>query len=263
MNNSTLSLSVILISFIFPFTNASDLEAAEKIVVTYKDGKKEDAELVSYDRETLVLRLKVGSNKLDMKVPWLKVEELSNGLTHALVMKKWWEKNKDKLCGDCEGKGITNCAACDGKGKAAKGLIPCKTCKGTGEQNCQEKGCEKGKADCPEPCLKLSQGEWVKGDLDLRWRKFPFTGGARFYSERNCGDVIKYKDGKPLNLGKCKNCGGTTKIDCTTCEGDGIAPCADCLGKKKVKAPGSAEACMFCKAGKITCPTCKGKGLKL
>jgi hypothetical protein len=40
------------------------------------------------------------------------------------------------------------------------------------------------------------------------------------------------QDGKPTDIGKCKICGGTTKVTCSVCKGTGKVTCPICNGKK-------------------------------
>lgn len=50
------------------------------------------------------------------------------------------------------------------------------------------------------------------------------------------GEVIAYQNGKPVNVGPCKICGGTTKVACNVCKGTGKNVCDICLGKKFIPA---------------------------
>lgn len=234
---------------------------AEDVIVTYKDGRKEKGELVSADTEKVVVRVSLGGNKLDMKIPWDRIEKLDNGLTRETVEQKWREQNKDKLCGVCNGQKKTTCATCNGAGVLAKNTVDCKACAASGKAACTAKGCTQGKADCPGKCLKLSEGKWTKGREDLRWQRFDFAGGYMEWSERHLGEVIETKDGKPVNTGKCATCGGTTKVDCKACAGQGRMECAGCKGAGKVP-DGVAPKCADCKTGKRDCAACKGSGLK-
>ena len=54
---------------------------------------------------------------------------------------------------------------------------------------------------------------------------------------------------------KCPRCGGSTRIDCTTCE-NGKTDCGVCIGGKT-----GGSTCRFCKGeGVMPCEVCKGKG---
>jgi hypothetical protein len=54
------------------------------------------------------------------------------------------------------------------------------------------------------------------------------------WSEHHLGEVIATQDGKPANIGKCKICGGSTKVTCSVCKGTGKVTCPICKGKKSI-----------------------------
>jgi hypothetical protein len=56
------------------------------------------------------------------------------------------------------------------------------------------------------------------------------------WSEHHLGEVIVMQDGKPTNIGKCKICGGTGKVNCSVCKGTGKVTCPVCNGKKFIPA---------------------------
>ena len=115
-------------------------------------------------------------------------------------------------------RGQKTCFACDGKGKAA----------------CPAPGCQHGETDCPAPCLKLSQGKWehleVAGHSPTElWQKITYGGGKyKNWDQSHVGEVIEMRNGEPVNIGKCKTCGGSTKAKCATCGGTGESPCETC-----------------------------------
>jgi hypothetical protein len=97
--------------------------------------------------------------------------------------------------------------------------------------------------DCPGPCLKLSKGLWKHTDIhgklsDVLWQEFTSADGrwTMAWSEHHLGEVIVMQDGKPANIGKCKICGGTTKVTCPVCKGTGKETCPICQGKKFIPA---------------------------
>jgi len=115
------------------------------------------------------------------------------------------------------------CFACDGKG-----TLGCKA------------GCASGKVECTGPCLKLTRGKWEHMDVaghpptDL-WQKFPNgQGGYMAWSQAHVGEVIVVRNGKAENIGKCQQCGGTTKMACRVCGGKGQQVCEFCQGTKLV-----------------------------
>ena len=115
----------------------------------------------------------------------------------------------------------------------------CFACKGEGTVACRVPGCVNGQVDCPGPCLKLSKGLWKHTDIhgklsDVLWQYFNSPDGhwTIGWSEHHLGDVIVIQDGKPTDIGKCKICGGTTKVTCSVCKGTGKVTCPICNGKK-------------------------------
>jgi hypothetical protein len=116
----------------------------------------------------------------------------------------------------------------------------CFACNGEGTVPCFVPGCVNGQVDCPGPCLKLSRGVWVHMNMpghdpnDL-WQQFPNLGGrggGHAWNQNHVGEVIAYQNGEPVNIGKCKICGGTGKVKCTVCNGTGKVTCPICNGKK-------------------------------
>lgn len=115
----------------------------------------------------------------------------------------------------------------------------CFACKGEGTVPCRVPGCVNGQVDCPGPCLKLSKGVWKHTDIDgkpsdVLWQFFTSVDGrwTMGWSEHHLGEVIVMQDGKPTDIGKCKVCGGTTKVTCSICKGTGKVTCPICSGKK-------------------------------
>jgi hypothetical protein len=113
----------------------------------------------------------------------------------------------------------------------------CFACDGKGEVRCPN--CIDGMADCPGPCLKLTRGVWshtmADGTYDPSelWTSFRTAdGGTVSYSQAHLGDVIVYQNGEPVDIGKCKICGGTGKVRCEVCKGTGKVVCPICEGKK-------------------------------
>ena len=93
----------------------------------------------------------------------------------------------------------------------------CFECRGQGTVACLVPGCTNGEVDCPGPCLKLSKGAWIHmtvagHDPSELWQKFPNMngqGGYQAWNQTHVGEVIVYKNGVAVNIGKCKVCGGT------------------------------------------------------
>jgi hypothetical protein len=118
----------------------------------------------------------------------------------------------------------------------------CFECQGEGTVPCRVPGCVNGQVDCPESCLKLSHGAWIHLDMPGHgpgelWQEFPNLGGREGYqawSQNHLGEVIAYQNGVAVNIGKCKVCGGTTKVKCDVCKGTGKVTCPICNGKKLI-----------------------------
>lgn len=116
---------------------------------------------------------------------------------------------------------------------------PCFACEGKGMVACRA-GCVAGQAECPGACLRLSRGKWEHLEVaghpptDL-WQKFPDgPDGWTAWTQGHVGEVIVVQNGKAANLGKCKQCGGATKIQCSVCGGKGQQVCEYCTGTKLV-----------------------------
>lgn len=118
----------------------------------------------------------------------------------------------------------------------------CFACEGTGLVKCMAPGCVDGKVDCPGPCLKLDRGEWVHMQVaghpasDV-WQKFHQSDGTWVaYNQGHLGHVIVMENGRAVDSGPCKICGGTGKVPCKVCNGTGKVVCPICGGKKFIPA---------------------------
>ncbi|HEY3323149.1 MAG TPA: hypothetical protein VGP72_22035 [Planctomycetota bacterium] len=227
--------------------------AAESVIVSRKNGKKAFGELLEASGEKLVVRDADGNN---VDIPWADIQKVSNGLTQEKAAEQWRQANADKVCPACQGAKVTVCKKCKGSGQDPSRKVTCPKCNGAGSGRCTAKGCVNGMVDCPNSCLKLSEGKWESRD-GVRWRSFPRPGGWAEWSERHLGEVIAIENGNPVNKGRCPQCDGKTKVKCGTCNGTSEATCAFCKGQKEAPAP-----CPACKEGKLVCDACKGTGLK-
>jgi len=114
----------------------------------------------------------------------------------------------------------------------------CFACSGTGLVKCMTPGCADGMVDCPGPCLKLDRGEWVHLEVSGHpasdvWQKFYQNDGSwEAYNQGHVGHVIVMQNGKAVDSGPCKVCGGTGKVPCSVCQGTGKVVCPICDGKK-------------------------------
>ena len=93
----------------------------------------------------------------------------------------------------------------------------CFACKGEGTVACLVPGCKDGMVDCPGSCLKLSRGAWKHMDVAGHpptdwWITFPTaSGGTMSWNQNHVGDVIEMQNGNPVDIGKCKVCGGSAE----------------------------------------------------
>jgi hypothetical protein len=201
-----------------------------------KPGKKEESEPVS--------------------VPWSEIKRISNGMMQAKFLTEWKAEHRDQLCETCRGDRTILCPTCKGTMHDPASAKDCKTCGGELLVDCKGPTCDKGIIPCPNTCLKLTEGKWVKHDDGKLWRKLP-NGWS--FSDAHVGDLI-FTDPKTKqseDKGKCPTCGGKTTIDCPICHGLAKVPCATCLARKD-----AAECPDHCDKGRVKCTTCEGTGLK-
>lgn len=125
----------------------------------------------------------------------------------------------------------------DSQDQAGK-IKPCPKCNGTGKITCA--ACKNGWAECPGPCLKLSQGNWkhlnIPGqDPSFLWQAFPADDGKLYiWNQTHVGEVIQTQNGVPVDIGKCPICGGLGRVKCSVCNGTGEVVCNLCKGMKVV-----------------------------
>jgi hypothetical protein len=125
----------------------------------------------------------------------------------------------------------------DSQDQAGK-IKPCSKCNGTGKIPCP--ACKNGWAECPGPCLKLSQGVWnhlnIPGqDPGFLWQAFPSDDGKLYiWNQTHVGEVIQTQNGIPVDIGKCPICGGLGRVKCSVCKGTGEVVCNVCKGMKVV-----------------------------
>jgi hypothetical protein len=136
-------------------------------------------------------------------------------------------------------KGKTDAAPAQPEGPKPGEKI-CFACKGTGMVKCMAPGCLNGMVDCPGPCLKLDRGVWVHLDVaghpasDM-WQKFYQSDGSWMaFNQGHVGHVIVLQNGRVVDTGPCKICGGTGKVRCSVCKGTGKVVCPICSGKKYI-----------------------------
>jgi hypothetical protein len=88
--------------------------------------------------------------------------------------------------------------------------------------------------------MRPSRGVWekmvVKGHHpDELWQKYKGAdGNGQAWSAAHYGEVIEMQNGMPINIGKCKVCGGKMQVGCSSCKGSSKAQCTFCRGLKIV-----------------------------
>lgn len=228
----------------------------QRVTVTKVGGKVLSGTLTATDLDGIHVQYGPKAEVLD--IPWSDVKSLSNGMTHAKFVAEWKTEHANQLCDKCHGERFVQCPDCKGTGIDPKQKTECATCKGSGSAGpCPTKGCVDGKIDCPQPCLKLSQGQWKLKNGE-HWREFRGRNGDTYsWSEHHLGELIVTEKGEPVNKGKCPTCNGTGKIGDPVCKGTGHKACPDCKGVGF-----TGPACPTCDHGRVKCQECKGTGLK-
>ena len=197
------------------FTSDGKIETGSG-VWTFRKGGRVDAEFVRRDGTNVILELPNGKNCC---VPAASLSEADRVyLDRASDRPTPRQSSSQKPSSQENGRRI--CVACGGAG-----TVPCRA-----------GGCSGGKLDCPGPCLKLSRGEWVHlnvtgHDPNELWQKFPIANGKYVaWNQGHVGEVIEIQNGQPVNIGRCKICRGTGKVDCSVCKGSGRITCSRCGG---------------------------------
>jgi hypothetical protein len=192
-----------------------------------------------------------------VKVPWSEIKSLSNGMTRARAIDQWKKSHPDDQCETCRGSGKGDCPTCKGTGRDPAAAKACPTCHGEEVVPCKQPKCEAGIIPCPQPCLKLTEGTWVKDDAGLRWRHYASGNGTGKVSEHHLGQIAGYKNGEWITPYDCPVCHKAGKIPCPKCHGTTKAPCATCAAAARAN-PCPAK----CERGQVACRTCVGTGLK-
>ncbi len=130
--------------------------------------------------------------------------------------------------------------------KDGRPLISCPDCQGTGQGPCQASKCLKGLVQCPQPCLKLTVGDWEKlkvkdHDPELVWQVVRKGNTWRAWSQEHVGELIQEVNGELVNTGKCSACAGTTMVACPQCLGSAKGICGICKGIRVLLAPKKTE----------------------
>lgn len=154
----------------------------QRVTVTKVGGKMLSGTLAATDLDGVHLQYGPKAEVLD--IPWSDVKSLSNGMTHDKFVADWKAEHANQLCDKCHGDRFLPCPDCKGTGIDPKQKAECATCKGSGSAGpCPTKGCVDGKIDCPQPCLKLSQGQW-KLQNGMKVREFRGKNNTTLLVER-------------------------------------------------------------------------------
>ena len=229
------------------------------VTITKLDKTVVRGQLTSAEPDQLVLKAP-GAAAEPVTVRWSQIAKVSSGLTQEQAAAQWKAQfTTEQLCGDCDGDRGTACTDCHGTGHDPAKLVDCKDCAGGGLLFCPNKKCDAGQVDCPMPCLKLTEGRWVKKADGKLWRTFAVRGGTKFWSEGHLGELIQSSGGDVQSVGKCPTCSGTTKVDCGDCAGfvHKVCPACHFEGKTGPACPSSG-----CERGLKPCATCGATGLK-
>lgn len=113
---------------------------------------------------------------------------------------------------------------------------PCFQCNGTGKMKCPVASCKDGQSDCPAPCIKLSQGVWVKRpdlhrpDPNELMQLITVEGHKVWVSSHHEGVRYVWANGQ-AEMQTCPVCKGTAKATCSVCKGKSFVTCPICDGK--------------------------------
>ena len=239
--------------------------AGPAVSLKYKDGfvfNFLSGLLVGRDMHRVVVRTTALGQLRDVAIPWKDIREY-DGAPVDEAFARFRRENQARLCPACKGGTVVaKCNWCAGTGWTSGEWKPCRTCRGKGHIPCKSPGCKDGHLECPGPCLKLSQGTWIKNYDRKRWRKFPYGDGRYMaFSEDDVGKLVKRVNGVPGLAGPCATCGGTGKVSCGLCNATGKDTCPACNGLKKQPSRRNAKKCPDCKGGVVRCGKCAGTGL--
>lgn len=252
--------------------SAAESEVAEPVgpvgahvLLRYRDGYRLNGiagSLVTRDMRRVVVRATVEGRLRDVAILWKDLRRY-NGRPSGEEFKRFRGENIDRLCPDCKGGTVlTKCDLCAGTGWTSDKFEKCPACGETGLVRCRAPGCRGGYLQCPGPCLKRSEGRWVKNWDGKFWRKFGYGNGqVMAFSEDKVGQLMKRIDGIPRLVGPCPVCGGSGGIPCPACTGTGKETCPRCGGAKKIPSQANAKKCPRCDRGIAPCKRCGDTGL--
>ncbi len=188
---------------------------------------------------------------------WSDIKSISDGLSQRKALDAFEASHKADLCPTCKGERRVFCTVCKGTGHDPAAHKDCKVCNGELLVDCKTPGCKNGEIPCPNLCLRLGVGHWVKHDDGLQWCLFHIGRGTAMYSEHHLGHliVVDRVNMQVNDDGVCPVCGGTTTVTDPACLGTGKMPCPAVI-KGAGPCPGN------CEHGFVVCPDCGGTGLK-
>lgn len=228
-----------------------------RVVILLKDGTNLSGELVEVTPAAVTVRATPKSPPISQ--PWSAIKQVGGGISREAIVQEWRRTQPEKLCGACQGDGVTECTVCGGKGIDPATAKPCEKCDGKGTiGKCRTPRCVDGQIPCPNTCLKPTDFTGAKDADGKRWKNFRAKNGdQKKWSDDHIGELITFEDGTPQNKGKCPRCDGKSVIADPACKGKGQQPCGICKGAGVL-----GPDCSACDAGKTPCKTCDGTGLK-
>lgn len=256
-----LCLGLILPAWLWGETKPAAPKPPPIVTVIQNDGSTVRGTISSIDPRNVVIQPLAKPKETPppaVTISWKEIKSVTNGMTQKRMLAQWKKEHPEQLCETCKGELTVRCDVCKGTMHDPASAKDCKTCGGELLIDCKAPQCDHGKVPCPAPCLKLTQGTWVKKEDGLRWRKLTGSGGyTAEVSEHHLGELVVFHRDAAPELKKCPTCNGTTKADCPTCQGTGLVPCPECLARK------AAPPCPnHCDKGRVPCPVCDGVGLK-
>jgi hypothetical protein len=228
-----------------------------RTAVVMKDGRTITGELVEVTPASV--KIKPNPKAEVIEIEWAKISKLGNGMTRERIVKEWQQTKADQLCTACQGAATTKCSTCDGTAVKPSEKKECETCSGTGNLGeCKTPKCKDGQIPCPDKCLKAESFTGAPDADGKRWRSFRGkSGGVAKWSDAHIGELVVMENGEPVNKGKCPTCDGTTRVVDPACGGTSKRICKICKGHGIV-----GPKCDDCTAGRVTCSTCNGTGLR-
>lgn len=112
---------------------------------------------------------------------------------------------------------------------------PCALCEHTGHLSCGAEGCEYGRVECTNNCIKADDHRWARVAVeghppDEEWIRFYNADGSyAAWTRAHIGELVERVNGTWVNRGRCPTCNGTTRMACPNC--NGARACPRCRGQ--------------------------------